>query len=106
MQISPNVAAIIKIVLALLTAITSGTLSLTGLVTPQTNALIVAGAASAITIIGIVMSAFSSSAPGVLAPADPPVVVAATKLAALPVDAPATAVTLAKNDLAAAAAKQ
>ena len=35
-----------------------------------------------VTVVGLVMSAYSSSAPGPLAPPDPPVVVAATKAAA------------------------
>jgi hypothetical protein len=96
-QISPNTAAIIKIILGLLTAITSGTLSFTGLVEPQTNVLIVACASSAIVIIGIVMSGFSSSAPGALAPPDAPVVVAATAVANLPKNADPGTVALTKK---------
>ena len=103
MQIDPKVAMIIKIVLGLLTAITTGSLSLTGVVSPATATLIVAVCSSLITIIGIFMSAFSSSAPGPAAPQDPPVVVAATKLAEMPSTASTAAVQLQKNNVITAA---
>jgi hypothetical protein len=83
MQIDPKVAMIVKIVLGLLTAISTGTLSLAGIVNAQQATLIIAVCSSLVTIIGIVMSAFSSSAPGPLAPQDSPAVVAATKSAAI-----------------------
>lgn len=81
MQVSPSVALWVKLVLTVLNLIASGGISFTGLVSPQTAVEIGGGAQVAITLIGAVMSAFSSSTPGPLAPADPPVVVAATKLA-------------------------
>ena len=82
MQIDPKLAMIIKIVLALATAISTGSLSLAGIVSGPQAAVIVAICSSLVTVLGIVMSAYSSSAPGPLAPPDPPVVVAATKAAA------------------------
>ena len=79
MQMDPKVAMIIKIVLAVLTAISTGGLSLAGLVSAQTATTMVAVAATLTTVLGIVMSAYSSSAPGPMAPQDPPSVVAAAK---------------------------
>lgn len=81
MQISPAIALWVKLVLTVLNLIANGGISLAGLVSPQTAIAIGGGAQVAITLIGVVMSAFSSSTPGPLAPPDPPVVVAATKLA-------------------------
>lgn len=97
MELSPKTAMIIKIVLALLTAISTGTLSLAGVVSPQTATLIIAIAGTAVTILGIVMSAYSSSAPGPLAPADPPVVLAAERVANLPSDSSVGAIQAAKG---------
>ena len=77
MQIDPKVAMIVKIVLGLLTAVTNGTLVLTGILSPEAATKVVAICASLISVIGIFMSAFSSSAPGPLAPPDAPSVVAA-----------------------------
>ena len=82
MQLDPKYAMIIKIVLGLLTAVTNGSLAISGILTASEAAQIQAVCSSLIVIIGIVMSAFSSSAPGPLAPADPPEVVAATAAAA------------------------
>lgn len=84
MQIDPKVAMIVKIVLALATAISTGGLSLAGIVSPTTATTIVAICASLVTVLGIVMSAFSSSEPGPLAPPDNPAVVAATKASVVP----------------------
>ncbi len=70
MSIDPKTAMIIKIVLALLTAVSTGTLSLTGLVSPAVATQIVAIAATLVTVLGIVMSAYSSTKPGPLAPPD------------------------------------
>lgn len=78
MQIDPKIAMIIKIVLGLLTTVTNGSLALSGILTPAEATQLTAVCSSLIVVIGIVMSAFSSSAPGPLAPADPPAVVAAT----------------------------
>lgn len=96
MQISPAVAMWIKIVIAVLTAITTGALSLTGLVSAATATQIVALAGVGTVVLGIVMSAYSSSAPGPAAPADPPVVVAATRLANLPAGSSQVAISGAK----------
>jgi hypothetical protein len=79
-SIDPRTAMIIKIVIAILTAITTGTLSLTGLVSAATATQIVALASVGTVVLGIVMSAYSSSQPGPAAPPDPKAVVAATKL--------------------------
>lgn len=78
MQIDPKVALWIKIIMAVLTAITTGGLSLAGMVSPSTATQIIAYAASLLTILSIVMTAFSSSQPGPLAPPDSPAVKAAT----------------------------
>lgn len=100
MQIDPKIAMWIKIVLAVLTALTTGTLSLNGLVSPATATQIVAIASIAVVVLGIVMSAYSSSAPGPLAPVDPPAVVAAQKA----VDISKTATSLTSIDVAKSAA--
>lgn len=102
MQLDPKTAMIIKIVLSLLTAISTGTLSLTGLVSPQTATLIIAIAGSGVAVLGIVMSAYSSSAPGPLAPPDAPVIVAATKVANLAPNATLSQITMAKGEATAA----
>lgn len=81
MSIDPKVALWVKFFLTLLNLIANGGISFAGLVSPQTAVAIGGGCQFAITIIGGVMSAFSSSAPGPLAPPDAPVVQAATKLA-------------------------
>lgn len=81
MQVSPSVALWVKLVLTVLNLIASGGISFAGLVSPQTAVAIGGGSQVAITLIGALMTAFSSSTPGPLAPADPPVVQAATKLA-------------------------
>ena len=87
MQISPKLSIAIKIVLTLANAIGNGSLALTGIVSTQQATSIALGCQFLVAAIGIGMSAFSSSAPGPLAPADPPVVVAAKKVADLPADA-------------------
>jgi hypothetical protein len=69
---------------------------LTGLTVPVVDALgfpghdtqIVAWAGIVAIPLAVVMQAYSSSKPGPLAPADPPVVVAATVVANLPPNAP------------------
>lgn len=98
MQLDPKTAMIIKIVLALLAAVSTGTLSLAGVVSPQTATLMVAVAGTLVTILGIVMSAYSSSAPGPLALPDAPVVVAATAVAELPPNAGAAQIAQTKAD--------
>lgn len=81
MSIDPKIALWVKLVLTVLNLIANGGISFAGLVSLQTAAEIGGGCQFAITLIGAVMSAFSSSVPGPLAPPDPPVVQAATKLA-------------------------
>jgi hypothetical protein len=104
MSIDPRVALIIKIVLALATAIAGGGLPLAGIVSPQTAALIVAIASSLTVVLGIILTAYSSSTPGPLAPQDAPVVAAATALSELPPSAAASVVASAKSAVVAAAA--
>ena len=70
MSINPKTAMIIKIVLALLTAISTGTLSLAGMVSPAQATQIVAIAATGVTVLSIIMTAYSSTQPGPLAPPD------------------------------------
>jgi hypothetical protein len=77
----------LNIAYIILTAIGTGTLSLTGIVDAQQATQIVAFAGLLAGIINIVMHAYSSSAPGPAAPADPPVVRAAERVAALSADA-------------------
>lgn len=81
MSIDPKIALWVKLVLTVLNLVANGGISIVGLVPPQTAVAIGWGCQFAITIIGGVMSAFSSSVPGPLAPPDAPVVQAATKLA-------------------------
>lgn len=87
MEISPKLAIWINVVVALLTLVASGGLSLSGIVSPTTAGQIVTGAGTALAVINAVMHAYSSSTPGPLAPPDAPVVVAAQKVADLPADA-------------------
>ncbi|MBV1707408.1 MAG: hypothetical protein KGQ37_09405 [Hyphomicrobiales bacterium] len=70
MSIDPKTAMIIKIVLALLTAVSTGTLSLAGLVSPAMATRIIAIAATGVTVLSIIMTAYSSTKPGPLAPPD------------------------------------
>lgn len=102
MSIDPKIAMWVKLVLTVLNLIANGSISFAGIVSPQTGIAIGGGCQIAITIIGAIMSAFSSSAPGPLAAPDPPVVQAATKLANA---ATVGEVAAAKTELNAAAAK-
>jgi hypothetical protein len=96
MQISPKAAIVLKFVLTLANAVANGSLALTGIVTPQQATAIALGCQFFVTAVGLLTSAFSSSAPGPLAPADPPVVVAATRVAELPATASPVSVEIAK----------
>ena len=103
MSIDPKVAMWIKIVLLVLTALTTGTISLNGLVSPATATQIIALASIGVVVLGIVMSAYSSSAPGPLAPADPPAVVAVQKAVDVSkATSSQVAIETAKNDAVAA----
>lgn len=104
MSLDPKIAMWLKIIYTILTAISSGTLVLTGLVSPAAGTQIVALAGTMGVLLGIVMSAYSSSAPGPLAPADPPVVVAAQKVADLPSNAGPAVIKSAKDQAVAAVA--
>lgn len=88
MQLSPKVAIWLNVILVLLTAISTGTLSFSGVVSPATATQIVAYAGVAVTVLNLVLHAYTNSTPGPLAPPDPPVVKAATVLADLPANAP------------------
>lgn len=83
MQISPKLAIWINIIVALLTLVSSGGLSLAGIVSAATATQIVTVAGTALAMINAVMHAFASSKPGPLAPPDSPSVVAATAVANL-----------------------
>lgn len=87
MEISPKASIWINVILAILTAVSTGALSLSGLVSPATATQIVAFAGVGATILNLVMHSYASSQPGPAAPADPPVVVAAQKVADLPLSA-------------------
>lgn len=104
MSLDPKIAMWLKIIYTILTAISSGTLVLTGLVSPAVGTQIVALAGTLGVLLGIVMSAYSSSAPGPLAPADPAVVVAATRVANLLPSAGPAVVKAAKDQAVAAVA--
>jgi|SRR5579859_869512 len=97
MKIDPKVAIWINVIVALLTLISSGGLSLAGLVSPTVAGEIVTISGTALAVINAVMHAFSSSTPGPLAPADPPVVTAAKNLAELPPTASPNQVATAKK---------
>lgn len=81
MSIDPKVELWTKLILTILNLVANGTISLTGIVPAQTAIAIGGGCQVAITLIGAIMTAFSSSKTGPLAPSDPKVVVAATNLA-------------------------
>lgn len=89
MQISPKLAIWVNVAIALLTLISSGGLSLAGIVSPVTATQIVTIAGTALAVINAVMHAFASNTAGPLAPADAPSVAAAKKVADLtPDDSP------------------
>lgn len=67
MAIDPKVAVWINVIIALLTLISSGGLSLAGIVSPATATAIVTAAGTILAIISTVMHALSSSQPGPLA---------------------------------------
>ncbi len=96
MSIDPKVTLIVKLVLTVLNLVANGTISFAGLVTPQTATTIAAACQVLITLLTALMTAYSSSAPGPLAPADPPIVQAAARLASLPPESNLTAVQGAK----------
>lgn len=102
LEIDPRIAIYVKISLTVLNLVANGSISLAGAVSPQTATAIVAVCQILITLLGALMTAYSSSAPGPLAPADPKVVQAATKLADLPPGSMPRTVTEAKNAVMAA----
>ncbi len=104
MSIDPKVELYVKLILTVLNLLANGSISLAGLVTAQQATTIGAVCQVLITLLGAVMTAYSSSAPGPLAPADPPVVVAATRVANLPSNSTPRDVAEAKNLATAAVA--
>lgn len=97
MQVSPTIDLVLKIVLTVANGVVNGTLGLTGVLDPQQTAIAIAASQVVITVIGMFAAAYSSSAPGPLAPPDPPAVVAATRVTALPSNATPSEVGAAKN---------
>lgn len=104
MEISPKASIWINVILAILTALSTGALSLSGIVSPTTATQIVAFAGVGATILNLIMHSYASSTPGPAAPADPPVVVAAQKVADLPTNASAGMITATKAAAEAAVA--
>ena len=72
LSIDPRIAVIINIVIALLTAITTGALNLAGVVPSGADTQISAWAAAILVVLSTIMHYFSSSVPGPGAPPDPP----------------------------------
>ena len=103
-MIDPKTELWIKNALLILNLVANGSITFAGLVSPQTAIAIVAVAQILISVLGSIMTAYSSSKPGPLAPADPPVVAAATRLAELPSTASAAEVNRAKSAVTNAAA--
>ena len=97
MSIDPKIIIWVKLITTVLNLVVNGTITLTGLVSTQTTAIVVAICQILITLLGAVLTAYSSSAPGPLAPPDSSVVQAATRLANLPENATVPAVIAAKN---------
>jgi hypothetical protein len=99
MKISPNIQIAIGVIVAVLTAAAQGAIKLPMGVPPEWGAYFVSWDNFLLTIYSYAapaMLAFSSSAPGPLAPPDPKVVVAAQKVADLPADASPATITQAK----------
>jgi hypothetical protein len=101
-EISPKLSIWINVILAILTAVSTGALSLSGIVSPATATQIVAFAGVGATILNLIMHSYASSQPGPAAPPDPPVVLAAQKVADLPSNA--STLTIASTKAAAEAA--
>ena len=94
MQISPWAAIALNALYAVLMGLTVPLVDALGF--PGHDTQIVAWAGVLAIPLNLVLHLFSSSKPGPAAPADPPVVIAATTVANLPPNAPAPAVQVAK----------
>jgi hypothetical protein len=99
-QISPNVSVVLTIAYVILTGLSVPTLTALGFTTSAP--IILAWCGMIGTVLGAILHAFSSSAPGFAAPADAPVVVAAQKVADLPSNASAATISEAKSEARAA----
>ena len=97
MAIDPKIAMILKIVLTLANAIANGTLVFTGILSAQQAVTLVAVCQMLVTVLGVVMSAYSSSAPGPLAPPDSAAEKAAAAVVNLPAGTDPMAVRIAKE---------
>lgn len=80
MQIDPKLQIWIGLLLTVLNLVANGTIVFTGLVSPQVGAEITTGCQVAVTLIEKLLTAYSSSQPGPLAPADSVMVKAAHQL--------------------------
>jgi hypothetical protein len=94
MQISPWASIGLNVLYAILTGLTIPLVDALGF--PHYDAQIVAWAGLMAVPMNIILHSYSSSQPGPAAPADPPVVLAAQTVAALPSDAPETSIKIAK----------
>lgn len=86
MEISPWMAIALNALYAVLTGLTVPVVDSLGF--PGHDAQVVAWAGILAVPLNMILHAYSSSIPGPAAPADPPVVQAATRVASLPPDAP------------------
>lgn len=101
MKISPNVQIVVGTVVAVLTVLANGTVGLPMGIPPEWGQYFVSWDDFLLKIYAVaapVMLGFSSSQPGPLAPADPPAVVAAQRVADLPLNTPSATVAAVKND--------
>jgi hypothetical protein len=103
MQLNPWMAIGLNALYAILTGLTVPVIDSLGFT--GHDAQIVAWAGILAVPLNMVLHAYSSNQPGPLAPVNPPVVQAATALAALPAGAPASAVRDAKATATAAVAE-
>jgi hypothetical protein len=95
MQISPWASIALNVLYAVLASLTIPVVDSLGFAAH--DAQIVTWAGIGLLVLNVVLHAFSSSTPGPAAPADPPVVQAATVVANLPQNAPTLRVQLAKS---------
>lgn len=94
-QISPNASIVLIIIYAVLSGLSVPMLNALGF---TANAPIIYAWAGAIGgVISMILKAFSSNDPGILAPKDPAVVTAAKEVAALPKDASIVEIASAKK---------
>lgn len=110
MKFSPNFGIAISVVAVLVSILAVLSPSAFPTYVPANVALAITSTAAFLNIIfngvNTVLHLYSSSAPGPLAPADPPAVVAAQKVADLPAATPTPVVTAAKDAAVAAIKSQ